>query len=115
MSLGDTLNHRQWNLSLSDTNALKGIALILLLCHHLFYIQDGSYNDILVFGKYPLVQEFGLACKVCVAIFVFLSGYGLAPYTVEYPRILCNPFYEIDDGVLVCLVAVYPRWNIVFR
>lgn len=71
MSLGDTLNHRQWNLSLSDTNALKGIALILLLCHHLFYIQDGSYNDILVFGKYPLVQEFGLACKVCVAIFVF--------------------------------------------
>lgn len=57
MSLGDTLNHRQWNLSLSDTNALKGIALILLLCHHLFYIQDGSYNDILVFGKYPLVRN----------------------------------------------------------
>ena len=78
ISLDDTLNHRQWNLSLSDTNALKGIALILLLCHHLFYIQDGSYDDILVFGKYPLVQEFGLACKVCVAIFVFLSGYGLA-------------------------------------
>lgn len=87
MSLGDTLNHRQWNLSLSDTNALKGIALILLLCHHLFYIQDGSYNDILVFGKYPLVQEFGLACKVCVAIFVFLSGYGLA---MKYSHTLLN-------------------------
>ena len=87
MSLGDTLNHRQWNLSLSDTNALKGIALILLLCHHLFYMQDGSYNDILVFGKYPLVQEFGLACKVCVAIFVFLSGYGLA---MKYSHTLLN-------------------------
>ena len=69
---------KNWNLSLADTNALKGIALSFLLCHHLFYIQDGSYHDILLFGKYPLVQEFGIACKVCVAIFVFLSGYGLA-------------------------------------
>ena len=78
------MTENRWNLSLADTNALKGIALLFLLCHHLFYIQDGSYDDILLFGKYPLVQEFALACKVCVAIFVFLSGYGLA---TKYNRV----------------------------
>ena len=78
---------KNWNLSLADTNALKGIALLFLLCHHLFYIQDGSYHDILLFGRYPLVQQFGIACKVCVAIFVFLSGYGLA---TKYSRTPLN-------------------------
>lgn len=109
------LTSKSWNLSLADTNALKGIALLFLLCHHLFYIQDGSYHDILLFGKYPLVQEFGIACKVCVAIFVFLSGYGLATkYSrtpLKYPELLCHPFYQTDDGVLVCLAAVCSDWH----
>lgn len=73
------LKSSNWTgLSLDDTNALKGIALLLLLCHHLFYIQNGKYDDIKIFNQYNLIQEFAIACKVCVAIFVFLSGYGLA-------------------------------------
>ena len=80
------------SLSLFDTNVLKGIALILLLCHHLFYIQDGSYDDVLVLGKFPLVQQFGLACKVCVALFVFLSGYGLAK-KYEQVQLKARDFY----------------------
>lgn len=64
------------SLSQQDTNILKGIALILLLIHHLFYIDNGLYDDISIAGR-GIVQTIGLWSKICVAIFVFLSGYGL--------------------------------------
>lgn len=65
-------------LSIEDSNALKGIALMLLLIHHLFGITStvGWYNDSLI-GSHGIANEIGKACKLCVAIFVFLSGYGL--------------------------------------
>ena len=64
------------SLTLRDTNIIKGIALILLLIHHLFYIDNGLYDDITIAGR-GIVQTIGLWSKICVAIFVFLSGYGL--------------------------------------
>ena len=67
----------KFELSISDTNVLKGVALLFLLTHHLFYIQNGLFDDINICGDRFLVQEIGKWCKVCVAIFVFLSGYGL--------------------------------------
>jgi len=55
--------------NIDTTNINKGFALILLLWHHLFY-------------EYPeygfLVYKSALLAKVCVAIFVLLSGYGLS-------------------------------------
>lgn len=49
---------------------------MLLLWHHLFFIQNGLYNDIAI-GDFYLVKETGRLCKLCVVFFVFLSGYGL--------------------------------------
>ena len=67
-------------LSLSDTNVLKGIALLLLLFHHCF--EPGrSYADIYI-GEVGIVAELAAFCKLCVVIFVFLSGYGLT-FSVE--------------------------------
>ena len=65
-------------LSKNDTNVLKGLAILLLLIHHLFYSNNGLYDDIRLFGDRFMVQEIGLISKVCVALFVMLSGYGLA-------------------------------------
>ena len=65
-------------LSLKDTNALKGIALMLLLLHHLFYIDNGLFYDVHLYKDHYLINEIGIASKVCVSIFVMLSGYGLA-------------------------------------
>lgn len=79
-------------LAVDDTNALKGIALLLLLCHHLFYIQKGEYTDI-YFANFGIIQEFGIACKVCVAIFVFLSGYGLVKKYNKSERVNFREFY----------------------
>ncbi len=64
-------------LSKKDTNTLKGFALILLLIHHLFWKQNGLYDDIRLTDSFYLVNQIGILSKVCVTIFVFLSGYGL--------------------------------------
>lgn len=65
-------------LSKKDSSVLKGLALILLLLHHLFYIQNGRYDDIQLYKGIYLVNMIGQISKICVAIFVLLSGYGLA-------------------------------------
>ena len=75
-------------LRLEDTLVLKGIALLLLLSHHLFYKNNGVYDDILLWKDHYLVQEIGIMSKVCVAIFVFLSGYGLAVSTEKKGGVL---------------------------
>lgn len=81
-------------LSLKDTNILKGIALLLLLLHHLFYIQRGLYDDIHLYENHFLVNELGLFGKLCVAIFVFLSGYGLTVQANKNHEIELREFYK---------------------
>lgn len=64
-------------LSRDNTLILKGGGICLMLIHHLFYIQNGLYDDVHLFGNHYLVQEIGIFGKLCVSLFVFLSGYGL--------------------------------------
>lgn len=71
------MTDKSFFLSLKDTNVLKGVALLMLLFHHLFYVQKGLYDDIQLTSTHALVQDIGIWCKLCVAIFIFLSGYGL--------------------------------------
>ncbi len=53
----------------SITNASKGMALMLILWHHLFYERPEEGF---------IVYQTALLAKVCVGIYVVLSGYGLA-------------------------------------
>ena len=71
-------------LRLKDSYALKGVALALLLIHHLFGITSthGWYDDIVI-GNHEIINEIGKSSKLCVAIFVFLSGYGLTRQTEQ--------------------------------
>ena len=64
-----------------DTLALKGVAVMLLLCHHLFtsteryvnyliyYTEDDSFNITAIIAQYA---------KLCVPMFVMLGAYGLS-------------------------------------
>lgn len=63
-----------------ETNFCKGIAIFLMLFYHLF-------NDYEEYAGYPVnywpfspdfLTSLARMSKVCVAIFVFLSGYGIA-------------------------------------
>lgn len=53
----------------AETQIVKAFAIVAMLIHHLFYEHP----------EYGLItHSVGVAGKICVALFVFLSGYGMA-------------------------------------
>ena len=62
------------------SNICKGLAILMLLFHHLF--NDYPEYEGHVVDYSPLtgdqVTSIALLCKLCVAVFVFITGYGLA-------------------------------------
>lgn len=56
------------------TNICKGIAVILMLIHHIFPGMTGYGLKLANTWVLPQVAILG---KVCVSIFLVLSGYGL--------------------------------------
>lgn len=72
----------KWYFDVNKTYALKGIAIFLLLFHHLFSDPDKYSLYTWHFANADGVPYFSLICmyfgKACVAIFLLLSGYGLA-------------------------------------
>ena len=67
----------------TSTKAIKGVAVVLMLFHHLAGIPARFPIDFLGFESAwaPFIengylQEFALAAKICVSLFFFLGGYG---------------------------------------
>jgi peptidoglycan/LPS O-acetylase OafA/YrhL len=69
-------------ISKQNTLIIKGGGILLMLIHHLFYSKETLplYDDITIHGI-GILNQLGIYCKLCVAIFVFVSGYGLAVST----------------------------------
>ncbi len=64
-----------------DTKVIKGLAVILMLIHHLWAFPnriagDGLVSYLEVFGQ-SSIQYIGIFGKICVSIFLFLGGYGI--------------------------------------
>ena len=68
------------NFDRSDTKAIKGAAVLLMLFHHLtgfpyrFPVGFGGFSSVIPAGY---LEAFGTAAKICVPMFFFLGGYGL--------------------------------------
>lgn len=77
------------NFTVKDTNIIKGIAVYMLLWHHLFY---NSSVDV-INGIYSLTGILAYYSKVCVAIFLVLSGYGLTE-SYKKKRLKAIDFYK---------------------
>lgn len=63
-----------------QTNIAKGLAVLLLLWHHLFFQEPELYNkftSLLIVRTVPIECFLSRFCQVCVAMFLFLSGFGL--------------------------------------
>lgn len=72
--------HRM-NISLKDSSYLKGVAILLMLWHHLFAFPERLGPGVAwqpVWPGVPVEQQLALFGKICVPMFLFLSGYGLA-------------------------------------
>ena len=96
----DDLNKNNFNISISDTSVMKGIAIIAMLCHHVFTGRPGfeaPYSEFFI--------ALGILGKVCVSMFLFCSGYGLA---VQYEK-------EIDKTSTIYEKLIYSMKFIVKR
>lgn len=78
----------------NSTNACKGVALMLLLWHHLFY-QHPEFGFV--------VYQTSQLAKVCVAIFLILSGYGFSE-SVKLKDVGLLQFYKHR------LIAIYSNY-----
>lgn len=74
-------------ISVQESSAIKGVAVCLLLIRHLFLVYRDSCEA---------AFQIGLISKVCIAFFVFTSGYGLA---VQYEK--WSTTYLDNQGVLL--------------
>lgn len=71
--MGDIPSHISVSISNEQSLFLKCIAICAMLCHHAFcFPPDGYGTD---FGV--VAHTIGEVGKVCVALFLFVSGYGL--------------------------------------
>ena len=66
--------------SIHVTQALKGIAILSMLFHHLF-AQSGTFEDVygVIFTPFTRdqVNTVSSGAVICVSMFVFLTGYGM--------------------------------------
>lgn len=53
---------------------IKGLAIVMMLAHHLFAFPE-RIPEVEICGT---LVNLGHACKLCVNMFIFISGYGLA-------------------------------------
>ena len=103
-----------------DTLAVKGFAILMMLFHHLFLGAEryaGFDVDFTPLGeeKTVLIAQF---FKICVAVFVFLSGYGI---TISMKKLksgdrlagrkqVAKRYFSLMSGFwfvyLVCIVTV---------
>ena len=84
----ESVVRKKYGFTKKDTALVKGVAIIMMMFHHSFWNKDlvKAYDvtpQILSFGQLITLGKF---CKLCVALFVFLSAYGM---TVSLKKI--NP------------------------
>ena len=79
-----------------DTQCLKGIAILMMLCFHVFS-QCGHMDSLkyVLFNK-DVVYQWSLECQLCVSLFVFVTAYGI---TAQYIK------NNICDGKQITLYS----------
>ncbi|MDE6025505.1 MAG: acyltransferase [Lachnospiraceae bacterium] len=65
--------------SKDNTWAVKGLAICMMMFHHLFFQKSRFAGFDVNFAPFsqPQVVNIAILCKVCVSLFAFLTGYGL--------------------------------------
>lgn len=97
----------------NDTFVCKGIAIILLYIHHIFYTYDtfSSYNIIFSPLSVDFVLWFAQACKICVSIFVFLTSYGT---TVQMNQHYFNDEVQLSQYIFSRYIKLMANFGIIF-
>lgn len=95
-----------------DTLALKGIAIIMMLLHHNFWKAE-LFEDYIVNFK-PFSQEFivslAASFKICVSIYAFITGYGLALSIKKLNKEYEMSAYQYSKWTMERLISVLSRF-----
>lgn len=97
-------------ISIQQSNHLKSIAILMMLCLHLFNTLNykGLFEPLLYIGSKPLIYYVSLFCDACVPIFAFVSGYGL------YFKYLQNQTIYRKDNLRRLKKMYLNYWIIIF-
>lgn len=92
---------QELNFTKDHTKIAKGVAILLMLTHHLFAFPERihlsqGYISILSIGNNNIEFILGVFGKICVSIYMFLSGYGIYMSSLRKNNItLSNSFNRI--------------------
>ncbi|AUS24735.1 acyltransferase family protein [Paenibacillus polymyxa] len=102
--------HHDKELKLVETNIAKGIAVVLLLIHHLFAFPDRlKYDYVSLFSLFHERGEFYLGHfgQIAISIFLFLSGYGLYKSNVQNPQHLMQKSFTRLSKIMINYWVVF--------
>lgn len=107
----------------TDTKVVKGVAVLLMLMHHLFYFSDhwpdtmpAAHKTLPNFmGGQGLEQMLGIFGVICVPIFFFLAGYGLWQQTQRRDFRLGNRILLVYKQYWKVFVIFIPIGFLLFR
>lgn len=103
--------------SIQDTEIQKGIALLILIALHLFYRSEPAWQlfdyTSIVDGK-PWITTLLKNGKICVDIFVFLSGYGLNESFNKKTKTLKDGSFELRFVIAHLFKLYISFWFIFF-
>ncbi len=102
-------------ISRENSKTLKGMAAILLLAHHLWgfptLIDESNILIPLVIGKgINITEVIGHFGKISVAIFAFLSGYGMCQNWVKYQSVkyrLKKIVISLTNYWIICAIFLF--------
>lgn len=105
-----------------DTKVIKGIAIVMMLYHHLFgfperIANDISYSSLFSYHGNTASLYIGIFGKLCVYIFIFLGGYGTYLTSQETPDDVLiaskiKKLYEIYWKVFIIFIPLCMVLNI---
>ena len=75
--MGKKVTIASTDITSEKTLHLKAIALLLLMWHHLFGVEYLSGWSAIIPGTEGASYVIGASGKICLAMFLFCSGYGL--------------------------------------
>ncbi|MBR0398801.1 MAG: acyltransferase [Eubacterium sp.] len=85
-----------------DTQKVKGFAILLMIFHHLYYSPERYEGKTVIFSPFSeaAVNFVSKQSKICVAIFAFLSVYGMTLSYLKKNRELTFTRRETEELVL---------------
>ncbi|MBE5916532.1 MAG: acyltransferase [Pseudobutyrivibrio ruminis] len=108
--------------SINETNKVKGLAILLLIFHHMYRTTD----EIAARGAVPIlltgdsISHIAYCFRICVYIFAFLTAYGLTKLLlksekVSYTKFVIKRYLKLLAPYWFTLVCIWLFWLFALR